>query len=64
MTNIGRERLDRRHRIHVIVRGTIDGWNAMKEKLHLGDRIDLAAIITEAIMDDDRPEQTAGMPRP
>lgn len=48
--NPGRERLDKRHEVHVIVREEIDKFNTFREVLHLGDRINLAAAITEAIM--------------
>jgi hypothetical protein len=54
----GRERLDRRHRIHVLVRGVIAEWNDRKQVLHLGHKIDLAAEITEAIMREDVVQQT------
>lgn len=50
LRNIGRERLDRRHRLHVIVREVIDRFNDRREVLHMGDKINLAAEITEAVM--------------
>lgn len=52
MENPGRARLDRRHDIHVIVRGVISDWNDHKQVLHMGHKIDLAAAITEALMAD------------
>lgn len=46
----GRERLNRRHQIHVVVREAIDEWNCFRQIMHMGHKIDLAAAITEALM--------------
>ena len=47
----GAERLKQRHRIHVVVREAIEHWNDRAERLHMGNKIDLAAAITEALME-------------
>lgn len=50
MMEIGRERLERRQRLRVLVRNAVDRWNDRRQVMHLGDRINLTAEITEAIM--------------
>lgn len=46
----GKERLERRHKIHGVVRGVIAAWNDRAQVLHMGHKIDLGAEITEALM--------------
>jgi hypothetical protein len=38
-----------RHRYHVVIRDAIDRWNDQVQLMHMGHKIDLAAIITEAV---------------
>ncbi len=46
----GRERLELRHRIHVVVRQVIARWNIRTDVLNEGQLQTLATEITEALM--------------
>ncbi len=48
--NKGADRLLYRHQVHVCIVDAIRQWNEHAQKLHHGNVIDLAALLTEAIV--------------
>lgn len=39
-----------RHPLHVCIRETIERWNDHAEVMHMGHKIDLAALLTNAVL--------------